>query len=533
MPFSLRALAALLLAASLTACDAGFDGAANDNLAPDTELSVRSADLTEDLGDRRLVSTVALAWSGTDPDGVVAAYDVRAFQSGDAPGPDDGWGRTTRRDSTILLPIPFGQETANVVVEVRAIDNDGALDPSPARTVFPIRNSDPSLVLSRAEVPPDTTWPVLSFAFAAQDPDGEANLAAVEIALNDTLAAVAQLPPDATFATLVARDPGAAETAADVFIGRGFVSSDVALPGLRLDADNVVYVRAVDQAGASSRWTAYPDPDDDAAALYVRRVTSSVLLVNDYRDTASGPSPLAAPTVQLSRNALALHGTAAYDEWDLSGTAQITASPRFSDALPATADPALRQTLALWDRIVWVSNRATNAATGNNLPLAASVMDLFFEQGGRLLVHVPITLPQGADGGAANAAIDVLPLRELVEYPDGTRAFVAQQGDPVVPAAEVPGTGRTLPRLRAARFLYNAVLPYTVGPDDVSLYEIAFDLDTGAPWTGGSTLASIRSDRRVALFAIPANGIVEPDNAEGEGLDVALAVLLDGLDFPQ
>ena len=538
MPLSLRALrrlprlaAALLMAAALGACDAGFDGAATDNRAPETELSVRSADLTVDLGERRLVSTVRLAWSGTDPDGVVTAYEVRAYQSGAAA--DGGWARTTRRDSTILLPIPLGQDTANVAVEVRAIDNDGAVDETPARTVFPIRNSDPELSLSRTEVPPDTTWPVLSFAFAAQDPDGELNLAAVEIALNDTLAAAARLPADATFATLVAADPAASVTDARVFVGRGFNSTAITLPGLMLDADNRVYVRAVDQAGASSEWRAYPDEDDPAAALYVRRVGSPVLLVNDYRATANGPSPLAAPTLQLSRGALARYGTTGYDEWDLSRTPQVTSNPRFSDELPATADPTLRRTLALWDRIVWVSNRATNSASGNNLPLAAGVLDLFFEEGGRMLVHVPITLPQGADGGTANAAIDILPLRELVEYPEGARAFVAQAGTPLRGTTPVPGAGRALPQLRASRFLYNAVLPYVVGPDDIALYQMAFDLDTGVAWTGGSTLASIRTDRRVALFAIPVNGIFEPDNDAGDGLEVALSVLLDGLDFPQ
>lgn len=526
-----RFFLAATLAAGLVACDAGFDGSPTGNAAPDTELSVRSTDLTESLDGRRLVSTVQLAWSGTDADGVVTAFEVRAYQRGAAPAPEAGWARTVRRDSTILLPIPLGQDTANVAVEVRAVDNDGAVDETPARTVFPIRNSDPALSLSRTEVPPDTTWPVLSFAFAASDPDGELNLAGVEMALNDTTATTARLPADATFATLVADDPSATTTDARVFIGRGFSSSELRLPGLALDAENTVYVRAVDQAGATSDWRAYPDRDDDDASLFVRRVTSPVLLVNDYR-SQNGPTTIGQATVQVARDALAQQGTTDYQEWDLSQTIQVPASPRFSDALPATAEPTLRRTLALWNRIVWVSNSATTAATGYNLPKAAGVLDLFFDQGGRMLVYVPITLPQGADGGASNAAIDVLPLRDLVTYPDGARAFTAQSGTPVQAAASVPGTSRTLPPLRAARFLYNAVLPYAVGPDDVSLYEMDFTLDTGAPWAGARTLASIRLDRRVALFTLPSNGSFEPAGSGG-GIPEALSVLLDALDFPQ
>jgi hypothetical protein len=70
---------------------------------------------------------------------------------------------TTRNDSLILLPIPRGERIADVVFEVRAIDNDGLKDPTPARTVFPIQNAPPMLRLSTFELPPDTTFSVISF----------------------------------------------------------------------------------------------------------------------------------------------------------------------------------------------------------------------------------------------------------------------------------------------------------------------------------------------------------------------------------
>ncbi|MEL6615646.1 MAG: hypothetical protein AAFQ43_07910, partial [Bacteroidota bacterium] len=108
---ALFALLVLASGAGLAACDAGFEGTPTDNAAPETELSVRSADLREDLDGRRLVSTVEVAWSGTDADGVVLSYDVRAYAIGAGlpdPAPEEGWGRTARRDSTLLLPIPLG-----------------------------------------------------------------------------------------------------------------------------------------------------------------------------------------------------------------------------------------------------------------------------------------------------------------------------------------------------------------------------------------------------------------------------------------
>ncbi|MEM6286238.1 MAG: hypothetical protein AAF845_03685 [Bacteroidota bacterium] len=529
----------LLLAVAVGACDAGFDGTLSENQAPDTELSVRSADLREDLGDRRLVSTVEVAWSGTDPDGVVLAYDVRAYALGGGlpePGPEAGWARTARRDSTLLLPIPLGQAVADVAVEVRAVDDAGAIDATPARTVFPILNSPPAFRLVEAEAPADTTWPVVSFAFAASDRDGEANLAAVEVALNDTTAGWTRLPAEATFLTLVAEDARATETGARLFVGRGFSNTGVTLPGLRLGADNELFLRSVDQAGATSPTVTFPARDEDGVplgAFFVRRVTSDVLLVNDYRAVNDEA------VLDVAREALALHGTVAYDAWDLSETPQSAAAPVFSEALPSTPDPTLRQTLALWNRIYWVSNAVTNRVTGNNLPRAASVLDAFFDGGGRLLVHTPVTLPQNADDVAANAAIDVLPLGELIALPPGVRFLRAEAGTAVTSGVEVPGTGRALPPLQTALRLQGA-LPYVTRPDDLVLYTIPFTAVRGRddqfPWEGSEVMASIRADRRVALFALPLlagpNPIFAPADGGTDGVADALAVLLDGLEFP-
>ena len=524
----------LLLALGLAACDAGFDGSASDNRLPETELSVRSTDLREDLGARRLISTVDVAWSGTDPDGVVAAYDVRSFQVDMPLAAEVGWARTTRRDSTIRLEIPVGASVADVVVEVHSVDDAGGVDATPARTVFPIRNSNPTLRLIDAEAPPDSTWPVVSFSLAAADIDGEENLAGIEIALNDTTAGYVRLPADVTFLTLVAEDPRATTTEATVYTGRGFRNSGISLPGFALDADNVVYFRAVDAAGAPSRTLRYPALDDEGSAVrpfYVRRVTSDVLLVNDVRGV---PETL---DLGAARDALALYGTANYDEWDLSATPQPIVNARFSDALPSSPDPTLRQTLALWDRIYWVSNAVTNTAVGNNLPRAATVMDLFFENGGRILVQVRVTLPTGTDtGGTNNAAIDILPLSTLISYPAGVTALRADSGTPVRPAEEVPGTGRTLPPLEAVAAV-RTTLPYAVGPEDIPLYRMSFyeNNQRDNVWQGPEVVASIRSDRRTALFALPLFTSTSPiyggTSSEGGPLD-ALALMLHGLDFP-
>jgi len=238
-----------LIGVLLGGCDAGFTGEPLPNQPPETYLSVRDSSLVDNLSDEeRLVSTVYVSWSGDDPDGYVAAYELRYYDT--ATGPVGvGWTRTTRNDSLVLLPIPPGQATANVTFEVRAIDNEGLADPTPARTVFPIRNSPPEIRLVNFELPPDTTFPIFSFSWQADDPDGVTNLARIEVSFNDSTRFVA-LPPEVDFVTFVANfdrnDPSQLETTARVYTGRAFRSTTIEVPGLRLDAENTFYVRAVD-----------------------------------------------------------------------------------------------------------------------------------------------------------------------------------------------------------------------------------------------------------------------------------------------
>ena len=198
------------MAAGLAGCDGGVSGDSAANRPPDTALAVRDSSLVGNIEDEdRLTSTVFVSWSGTDTDGFVTAFDLRYYDdAGPAPGPEEGWSRTTRSDSLVLLPIPPESDIANVAFEVRAVDNEGAVDPTPARTVFPIRNSPPTFRLSGTIAPADTTWPVVSFGWTAADPDGAQSLQSVEIALNDPTDFIA-LPPEVDFITLVAANPQA------------------------------------------------------------------------------------------------------------------------------------------------------------------------------------------------------------------------------------------------------------------------------------------------------------------------------------
>lgn len=524
-----------LVLALLTGCDSGISGAPFDNAAPETRLSVRDTSLVDNLGSSRLASTVAAAWSGTDPDGFVSAYELRFYDEGATPG---AWARTTRTDSLVLLPIPRGARTANVVFEVRALDNQGAEDPTPARTVFPIRNSPPTLRLDPFDLPPDTTFGVFSLAWEADDPEGDANLARIEVSLNDSLHFVA-LPAETRFTTFVAEEdpsnPTQTTVSAEVFSGRAFQRTGQQVPGLRLNAANTLYVRAVDATDTTSTMQAF--------TWYVKKQTGEVLVVNDYR-TAANPTVLA---YHLRLLADYLPPGTPIDVWDVTQPYMTGAAgnvPR-SSALPASANPTLRQMLARYRHLYWVSTAATNSGAGNNLPFAASVLDLFFANGGTLMVHVPITLPGSPEENLGNPALLLLPLTDLVAFPDSLRPSLRLPTDaPVTPVNPVPGVATPLPPLQSAAFQINTLPFVTSGNKAMPLYEAAYTYltRTGSrqgPWTGASTVAALTTDRRVGLFALPLvndqNGtpLLTGTDGDPEATRRAIWLMLESLGFPK
>lgn len=539
-----RPLRFLLLGAALLAlavgCDTDISGTALENQAPETHLSVRDSSLVDNLaGSDRLSSTVFVSWSGTDTDGYVASFEVRFYPLDDPPAdPEGGWAATVRNDSLVLLPIPRGQRNADVVFEVRAIDNENAKDPTPARTVFPIQNAPPTIRFSQFELPPDTTFHVISFSWVADDPEGADNLARLEISLNDSTSLRA-IPPDVAFITLIGEidrnDPAQTVTEATVFFGRSFQRSTLTLSGLRLNADNTFFLRAVDLTDTTSTLQRF--------SWFVKRPSAEVLYVNDYRNAT-------ALTIQrfhldLLRQYLPV-GTP-IDTWDIShpfATGTAGSAPR-SNALPVNPDPTLRQQLAFYSYIYWVSTNATNSITSNNLPFAASVLDLFFENGGKMMVHTPISLPPNPEDNLGNSAILLLPLNDLIVFPDTLRPQLRLPiGSAVNPVGSVPGVATPLPALEIAQFRIDT-LPYVAQSNNtLPLYEAAYRFvslngQNQGIWPGPSTIASISADRRVALFALPllneqssAPVLIGTDGNPDAGIR-AVHLILESLGFPK
>lgn len=534
----------VILTALLVGCDSDISGEPFENQPPDTQLSVRDSSLVDNIAEAdRLSSTVAASWSGTDPDGFVQAYEVRFYDDDDTVSPDEGWALTTSTDTLVLLPIPRGDRAANVVFEVRAIDNELLTDPTPARTVFPIQNAPPSLRLDSFNAPPDTTFTVISFAWDVDDPEGIENLDRVEISLNDSTQFLS-LPPDVSFITLVASidrtQPTPLEVEADVLTGRALRNTNLKLSGLKLDADNVLYLRAVDLTDTTSTLVKYPA--DDTETWYVKAPRGRVMYVNDYRKATW-------PTIQNFHLQLLeeyLPAGEIVDVWNLAEPFVSGSSGNVgrSSGLPSTPAPMLEQTLALYDYIYWVSTNTVNSTTGNNLPFAATAANTFFENGGRMMVHSPISLPLDPTDLLGNPAILLLPLTGIISFPDTLRQSLRLTADAAItPVAPLPGVSTPLPQLKSGGFIIGT-LPYIAEGDNVTqLYNADYTYftrqGTAGSWFGPATVASISTDQRVGLFALPlineisgAPVLLGQDDMEDTPRE-ALKMMLESLEFPQ
>ena len=96
-----------------------------ENLYPETTLSSASGNAVPG-------STVRLNWFGWDPDGHVVGFDIRTA----ADSLIGDWSTVVCTDSVFLLSPDL---TSSWAFWVRAVDNEGAVDPTPDSVAFVFR----------------------------------------------------------------------------------------------------------------------------------------------------------------------------------------------------------------------------------------------------------------------------------------------------------------------------------------------------------------------------------------------------------
>jgi hypothetical protein len=177
---NVRFLITAALAASVALmCSCGDDsggGTAGPNTPPTTSI-------TEGPGEGSIsLYRVGFGWGGTDPDGEVVAYDIAWY-----PGSYDTtlvdsvtWERTTAAKDSFKVQAdkwPLGGDSTRAgrthTFFVRAVDNDGGVDPEPAHRTFTAKTAVPKAYV-QTPVHGSTQPGCVTFRWYGEDEDGKA-----------------------------------------------------------------------------------------------------------------------------------------------------------------------------------------------------------------------------------------------------------------------------------------------------------------------------------------------------------------------
>ncbi len=317
---------------------------------------------------RTTTSRQHIHWWGDDPDGFVVGYEW-SFD-------EQNWNWTERNDSVFLLSLQ--QDDTTYTFFVRAVDNDGAHDPDPASLAIPIKNTPPSVEFNEGTHVPDTTFTVATFAWSGTDPDGDDTIIRYLWALNDTTE-WNELSGESSMLTVRLED------------------------GLLVNEDNVIYLKAQDNAGAFSTTAIMPGnpapdnperPPDTLAHWHVREPVGELLIIDDY---ALGDNP-----GNFYREIFDTLGDGRFNQhsvWDIRRGR--TATQR-GDLVPPFINPTFVETLRLFKYVFWYSDN------GPSYSVAQTALPRYLETGGRVLMSV--TFPTGTFDPREQGLVDFAPV---------------------------------------------------------------------------------------------------------------------------
>lgn len=444
------------------ACKKGFDGTPKSTNLPETYMVVDTIFRT---GTNRLTTRVEAHWWGSSANGIVKYFEVSTDKG-------NTWHATKSQDSLFLLEIPVGSDSTDAVVFVRAVDQLSQKDPSPASTLFPIKNSAPIANFVYSEFlsgittrNPTISFPVLKFTIKGLDPDGDA-LQAFELYINDTNRSPVLIPGTCTAFTLISQQPKADSATCDIYIGNSTQKFTETIGSLVQGGFNTFYIRAVDKAFSKSAFMA-------SRQVWVKKVSSELLLINAYNN-----SKLLVQNFYCKKlNAVGIN---------LFDTLQ--ASEIVNDNYTQLQPDFLTQsrTFSLFKKIVWFSDDAESS-----LSMGQRTTAPFFDAGGKLFMAVTFT----SSYNAFSNYLDWTPIKSLVNAPSGSVFRIALNTD-------IPAVNSGWPTLSSTQVISSA-RPFTI-PDNNGT-GIAYDSlyaggileskpapQPAAEWKGGSTTIARR-----------------------------------------
>jgi hypothetical protein len=260
-------------------------------------------------------SRLRVSWWGDDPDGTIIGYYIKWE------GIDNKWSFTTSNDSTFSLPIGTRDTTFNFLVSAidaqgnNKYDNQvfqngidfgaepfidknkngvfdngeffydlGLIDPTPASTLFPIKNTPPILNWDELSFLPDTSFPVITIRWNASDLDGDESITSIKLAINDTANFVA-LNGSVRLVTLRGVNLDSANPEMEILInGDPQNVNNIRLQGLKLDDNNILYLKAEDLSGSTSNILNLPET---STTWFVKKPKGQVLIFDDYKNSST------------------------------------------------------------------------------------------------------------------------------------------------------------------------------------------------------------------------------------------------------
>jgi hypothetical protein len=397
-------------------------------------------------------------WWGTDADGEVIGFEYRVFMDPTEPGcPEEpNWIFTEETSQDFNLPVTQGISTHRI--EVRAMDDDGALDPSPSSLTLPVTNSAPEIMIWNEHTLPDTTYPVLRIKWHADDPEGQETVESYVLWLDGDKPNARILSPDDTIATFTFDD----------FDGRY--------------GERTIYLVAVDSGCDSSNIATH--------TWYVKEPIGNVLLVDDLTSAYIAEKI----TDTFYRQALdACIGT--YSILDI----QASSGPSCPDVCAPSYSFNFEDLFDLFDTIIWYNTPPRQDTT--YLATAGRYVEAYVDAGGRFLLA---SVQAIGNGGAFNDSIafEIFGIDSLYTKDDNTnfdcnRWEIAGNSDVGFEDLGVtgifPGSECMDPRAEATPLYY--IPPGTVGEDQLTDYYIGVMNSRGNGKAALLTFPISRSDK--------------------------------------
>ena len=168
------------------------------DLPPQTIITVQSV-ATDTL--HPVNHLIRLHWFGSDPDGEVVAFELR-MRSG--LGLATPWSRldcTTGDCTDSLFTIHSPNGYARDTLEVRAIDNEGVADESPAVQAFSFLNRVPTVQFLSGPAANESTYASATFTWNVDDPGGDLTKLSFRVYLDGNAASFDSIYSGASTAT--------------------------------------------------------------------------------------------------------------------------------------------------------------------------------------------------------------------------------------------------------------------------------------------------------------------------------------------